>query len=336
MRPIVLILVALPLLCWGQGNLVPNGGFEEKLNCPENPPDFHLCQQWVNPNAASPDYYHECSPSLMFVFGPDTVYIPNAGIPANAFGYQHAHTGEAYVGVYCLSVTQPDAGEYIQVQLTDSIVPSIRYEVSFYASLADNGRYAINSLGAYVSKEAIHRDDVQIFEVVPQILNTPENPLTDPDAWVLITDTFSSRYGGERYITIGNFNTTATSDTVLYNPDGDISALYAYYYIDDVSVIAIDSIPSSIGEVEEKGRIFKVYPNPSNGHFTVNYHINEMETGTIEVFDLVGKQVFTQPLSQGVETFDLQLNHLSGGTYFFRLQTNGQLRYSDKINIIKL
>ena len=83
-------------------------------------------------------------------------------------------------------------------------------------------------------------------------------------------------------------------------------------------------------------KVFSVYPNPSSGHFTVNYQINELETGTIEVFDLVGKQVFAQPLQQGVETSDLQLNHLSGGTYFLRLQTNGQLRYSDRINIIKL
>jgi hypothetical protein len=55
--------------------------------------------------------------------------------------------------------------------------------------------------------------------VEPQILNTHENLLTDPDVWVLITDTFSSRYGGERYLTIGNFNTDATSDTVYWNVD---------------------------------------------------------------------------------------------------------------------
>jgi hypothetical protein len=248
----------------------------------------------------------------MNIFGPDTVYTPNAGIPANAFGYQPAHSGEAYAGIYCLAVMQPDAGEYIQVQLTDSIVPSIRYLVSFYASLADNGRYAINPLGAYLSKESITSDNVQIFEVEPQILNTIDNPLTNPDVWVLITDTFSSRYGGERYLTIGNFNTTETSDTVLYNPDGDISAIYAYYYIDDVSVIALDSIPNGVDE--EEPLAFKVWPNPAQNHITITAP-SALTAASVSIYSISG-----QRLVSGAYDAQIDISNLPNGIYFIELR----------------
>jgi OmpA-OmpF porin, OOP family len=313
------ILVLLPLLTQGQQNLVPNGSFEEYDFCPEGPAQWYLCHHWQNPNAASPDYFHSCNQPLVYVFGPDTVILPHLGVPANAFGYQHAHSGEAYMGIYCLSVMQPDAGEYIQVQLRDSIVPSVRYQVSFYVSLADNGRYAINTLGAYISKEAISSDGVQRFDVVPQILNTSANPLTDPDAWVLITDTFSSRYGGERYLTIGNFNTTATSDTVLYNPDGDVSANYAYYYIDDVSVVAIDSIPSGVNETE--AFTLSVYPNPANEVLHIS---SRQRLASVRLMDFSGRAVLTERIRTGRNT--LNLTGIPPGLYLLEAQdTEGRV-----------
>jgi OmpA-OmpF porin, OOP family len=306
MKLLTWILVALPLLSWGQGNLVPNGSFEEFDHCPDMSGIWSMnAHLWINPNAASPDYFNECA--LPIVFPPDTHQWPNMGIPANAFGWQHARSGEAYIGIYTMYILQPDAGEYIQVQLMDSIVPSVRYQVSFYASLADNGRYAINTLGAYLSKEAISSDGVERFDVVPQILNPAANPLTDPDVWVLITDTFSSRYGGERYLTIGNFNTTATSDTVLYNPDGDVSANYAYYYIDDVSVVAIDSIPQSIGEYGQLS--FEAWPNPA----TDIVHLRGSEMVRMRLLDISGRAVLTEKVTS--QRHDMHLHGIPSGLY---------------------
>jgi OmpA-OmpF porin, OOP family len=300
MKLIIVISVALPLLSWGQNNLVPNPSFEEFDHCPDMSGIWSMnANHWVTPNAASPDYFNECA--LPIIFPPDTHQWPNMGVPANAFGYQTAHSGSAYMGIYCMYTLQPDAGEYIQVQLRDSIVPSVRYQVSFYVSLADNGRYAINTLGAYLSKEAISSDGVERFDVVPQILNTPANPLTDPDVWVLITDTFNSRYGGERYLTIGNFNTTATSDTVLYNPDGDVSANYAYYYIDDVSVVAIDSIPSGVKETEAFA--LSVYPNPAQEFITIS---SGRGLAVLRLLDLSGRSLRVQSVASDRYTLPLQ------------------------------
>ncbi|MCF8257554.1 MAG: T9SS type A sorting domain-containing protein [Flavobacteriales bacterium] len=337
MRLVMLILIVLPQLCMGQDNLVPNSSFEEKWACPDNPPDLHQCLYWGNPNAASSDYYHSCNPSLVYIFGEDTVVVPHAGVPANAFGYQHAHSGDAYVGMYCAASGPHNTyvRDYVQVQLMDSIVPSVRYQVSFFASLADNGKYAISTLGAYLSIDALTSDDVYRFDVVPQILNPAANPLADPDIWVLITDTFSSRYGGERYLTIGNFNTTATSDTVLYNPGGDVSANYAYYYIDDVSVLAIDSMPNNIEEREEDSRRFVVYPNPNNGRMTVAYRLQMGEAGMLRVYSSVGALVHESPLDGSREKVEMDVGSIGSGLYLMTIEVNGKRRHTERISILR-
>jgi hypothetical protein len=177
----------------------------------------------------------------------------------------------------------------------------MRYLVRFYASLADNGLYALNTLGGYFSKEQISRTDYMRFEVEPQIVNDLGNPLTDPDGWMLITDTFSSRYGGERFLTLGNFNTTATSDTLFYNPTGDISARYAYYYIDDVSLVAIDSIPSGVNETE--GLALSVYPNPAQEFITIS---SGRGLAMLRLLDLSGRSLRVQPVASDRYTLPLQ------------------------------
>ena len=55
--------------------------------------------------------------------------------------------------------------------------------------------------------------------------------------WVKISGIYTA-HGGEQYITIGNFKLDTQTDTLRVNTLGD----YTAYYIDDVSVIPLDSI----------------------------------------------------------------------------------------------
>ena len=333
MRQLEIILVLLPCIAMGQQNLVQNSSFELFDHCPNQSGIYSInALNWIIPNAASPDYYNVCA--MPNIFLPDTHQWPNMGVPANVFGNQPAHSGDAYIGIYCYSAIQEDLREYIQIQLTDSIIPSIRYEVSFYVSFADQVRYSINTIGAYFSKESVFQDDVYRFNLDPQILNTGENPLTSKEDWVLITDTFNSRYGGERYLTIGNFNTDGTSDT-LYNFSGDTSWIYAYYYIDDVSVIALDSIPSGLVEEEYTETAFRAYPNPSNGLMQLDYVLNEGEKGTLSVFSVVGQLLLQKQLDQSQSRLTNDMNSFGSGTYLLRVDVNGVPQLLQKISIVK-
>ena len=298
----------MPVLSWGQGNLVPNSSFEEMVSCPTMAGQWWNTDYWMNPNDASPDYFHVCNPPI---YVPVDNYFPHLGVPANTFGNQEAQTGEAYMGAYLFHRNNTDKGEYIQVELTESLIEGVRYLVGFHVSLADDSNFALSTIGAFLSEEQISAEGYARFlEYHPQVENPYGQTLTDKENWVLIEDTFSSRYGGERFLTIGNFRTDLESDTVHQDTVASGNR-YAYYYIDDVSVIALDSIPNSIAEpATELALTLTVWPNPA----TSLLHIRSgLPLARLRLLDLSGRAVHAQE-AQGT-THTIPLHTLPAGLY---------------------
>jgi hypothetical protein len=309
------ILVLLPLLVQGQQNLVPNGNFEQYNYCPDDAGQWYSTVHWSNANGSSPDYYHSCAPPL--VFPPDT--FPHVGIPINIFGCQTPYSGDAYMGLYAMQLPDVNGREYLQVELSDSLIYSIRYIVSFHTSLAEGSRYALSTLGAHLSKEPLISSSFSVFDVEPQILNNPLYPIMDTIEWTLITDTFLSRFGGERYLTIGNFHIDAQSDTLFFNSNPPLGNRIAYYYIDDVSVVAIDSIPSGVNETE--AFTLSVYPNPANEVLHIS---SKQRLASVRLLDISGRAVLTERIRTGRNT--LNLTGIPPGLYLLEAQdTEGRV-----------
>jgi hypothetical protein len=311
MRILVVILVLLPQVTWGQQNLVPNGSFEEITSCP-NPQigttaQIELAFPWLN-DIGGTELYHACSPPL--IFGADS--FPSLGVPENAVGVEQAHSGEAYGGIYTYGgINETNGREYLQVPLIQTL-HSGRYEVSFWASLADEFDYAVGSLGAYFSDTLVTRTSFNSLPgVEPSIQSPPGQIFSDKDLWYLITDTFTSRVGGERYIAIGNFKSTAESDT-LFVPTGDHNRLKSYYYIDDVSVIALDSMPNGVGEAEPLA--FKVWPNPAQNHITITAP-SALTAASVFIYSISG-----QRLVSGAYDAQIDISSLPNGIYFIELR----------------
>jgi hypothetical protein len=230
------------------------------------------------------------------------------GVPENIVGFQNARSGDGYVGFFALSLSQMNMREYLQVELTESLVYSIRYEVCFYVSLADKMRYAVNTLGAHMSDTAISRNDILRFEEIPQILNAPENPLTTRTDWVAICDTFTSRTGNERFLTIGNFHDDTESGLMFIDSVTDGLQYKSYYYIDDVSVIALDSIPDG---VEEYGGLrFSVFPNPATEilHISSKHRLEH-----VRLLDNSGRAILTEKVTS--QRHDVHLHGIPPGLY---------------------
>jgi OOP family OmpA-OmpF porin len=197
------------------------------------------------PGGSTPDYFHSCCPPE--IVPPDT--FPRVGLPDNVFGFQHAHTGESYTGIYVYNgPNQEELREYLQVELAQPIYAGVRYRVSFYVSLADKFQHAVGTLGAYFTNAPVINDDWGVYEVEPQIESDGDMVFNDKENWILIEDTFNSRYGGERYMLIGNFRIDSESNVTFVDSGATLGHVQSYYYIDDVSVIALDSIPNSIAE----------------------------------------------------------------------------------------
>jgi hypothetical protein len=70
------------------------------------------------------------------------------------------------------------------------------------------------------------------------------NPIiSDTLNWIKIQSIYNS-VGGEKFITIGNFNNDITTDTITSNSSGSSGS--AYYLIDDVFLIPVSSIPGGM------------------------------------------------------------------------------------------
>ncbi|MGI8600232.1 MAG: hypothetical protein ACR2KB_13340, partial [Chitinophagaceae bacterium] len=133
----------LPFFSDGQVNLVPNPSFEDTIACPDATDQMNRCADWWSagmPNCSSPDYFHGCST------------VNTISPPEVAWGDQIPVTGNAYSFVinYFIFPNPCDGREYIQTQLTNTLVIGQKYYISFYVNLGGRGGVSIasNKLGA--------------------------------------------------------------------------------------------------------------------------------------------------------------------------------------------
>ncbi len=214
--------------CMGAQNLVPNGSFETFTSCPSRLTQINLAPSWYSPTLDSSDFFHSCAPAGL------------AGVPQNALGFQTAHSGSGYAGVSCFE-NPGNKRSYIQARLSDSLVAQRSYCISFYVSLANTSGFAITQFGAFLSPGAIAALNQAPLPFVPQISSAAHIYLKDTLSWVLITGNYIAQ-GGEKFITLGNFKDDANTDTLRLN---GLLSTASYYYIDDVSVKACDSLTTA-------------------------------------------------------------------------------------------
>ena len=76
-----------------------------------------------------------------------------------------------------------------------------------------------------------------------------------------------------------------------------------------------------LGVNENALQNFAVYPNPSNGNFTVQFNSNSTNDIKIGVYDMRGRQIFDKVYqNSGVFNQNIQLNNLQSGVYLVTVQ----------------
>ena len=314
MKRISFIFVCL--LCFisianAQINLVPNPSFELYDTCPFSAGPITYTNNWqaASTTFGTPDYFNTCAPSSS-----------DGGVPFNFMGYQYAHSGVAYAGIYVYQIDiqfQTPVREYLEVQLTDSLITGKNYCVSFYVSLFDNYRHAackliaITEMGMYFSNNAVSVNNVLPLPYTPQVKSDSGIYLSDTTNWMHVSGIYTA-LGGEKYITIGNFKGNNTDTTTIVNTIYDPTA---YYYIDDVSIMRCNV---GIDEIKNENDGGVIYPNPNNGEFTINLN-KEYKNVEIEITDVIGQVVYNAALKETTQT-TVQLNAKSG-IYFIEVKT---------------
>jgi hypothetical protein len=305
-------------------NLVYNGYFEIYSNCPtarSTPSNLQLdyATGWLT-SASTPDYYNTCASISSQV-----------NVPYSIYGYQQDCCGGiGYAGEFMLDINFANSGdrEYIYTKLIDTLKAGHKYLASMYVSKADGWNYAVATIGMLFTDTAIVLPYPQSFiNATPQIKNT--TLLTDTLNWILIQDTVTA-VGNETYVTIGNFNTSATCDSVNIGGNGNYSN-FAYYYIDGVSVydVATLGIEQVVGN---NGQVI-VYPNPNNGSMMLDYTIKD--DARLEMTDITGNLVGIYNLPATGTNLQIQNNNLQSGMYLYRVISNNIIIKQGKIVVMK-
>ena len=233
------ILLGHLTLAQNDTNLVINPSFEDHNACPElmlTGTKIKLTElnNWDVANKGTVDFFQQCSE------------FDQCGVPENMWGYQTAHTGNAYVGLLATGggLGSKKNREYIQGQLKDTLTGGREYYVEFHISMGETSNYTVNTMGLYASQTRIQGHNLKILgydspkksnrrNKVRNALSSVDNanqrdtfcrmedlvmePITpqvkmkefvgDTMNWVKISGTFIAE-GGEKYITIGSFEKT--------------------------------------------------------------------------------------------------------------------------------
>ncbi len=128
--------------------------------------------------------------------------------PLNSLGFQIPYDGNSY-GALGLYDKHFEMREYLVGNLNDTLKSNKLYRISFWLSLADSSKFAINSIGVAVStdqrlKSLSDRSHRLLSEIKP-VYNYKDTILNSISDWIFISGTFKAA-GGENRIVIGCFN----------------------------------------------------------------------------------------------------------------------------------
>ena len=277
MNRLVIIFILLPFCVSAQSpNLVPNGSFESKINCPYGASQVTpACSDWVQYTNGTPDYFNSCNNG-------------NVSVPNNGLGSQQAAHGSAYCGF--IVHASLSAGEYISVGLTQPLSVGQIYEVSMSVSRADKSRYATNNIGVYFFDSGAAPGTMNtssILTFTPQINYSSYGIIRDTTNWTRLSGSFTADSTYDN-IVIGAFyyNSTYLADTLSGTSD------HAYYYIDSVVI---------------KKKTFKIIDYDTvlcvgdtiTPEYTISLPRNDTNIFTLQLSDKNGS--FANPLNLGTK-----------------------------------
>lgn len=323
-------LAGVLLLGTGQGsgqNLVPNGSFEDYIDCPQTVGGWPEVVGWDSPYTTSADYFNECAAP-----GP-------AGVPANHLGYQPAADGQAYMGV---GSCDPNTiyQELLHAQLSQPLQVGVPVALCFKVAVGGFGLTPTNSV-IYTCKNI----GIKFFvdpPITPQewdnYLVAPPNTAalhldvlpTDTAIWYHVSGTYTpdSAYTD---IVIGNFFDTSYCQISVLDSTGYGMAPLAYSFVDDVVVSYDATLCEDPEGIEDPNHTWpQFYPNPFSGSVTV-----ELASGaaacTVQIFDAAGRQVFSEQLPNGSDILHLSLGDLAAGSYSASMTYCDGTRYVTKL-----
>lgn len=218
--------------CLAPLNLIPNGGFEEtdpEDICPSgynlNPIESYV-SDWFQ-FEGSADVFNSCSNGSL-------------DEPENFQGWQEPLEGETYAGIYC-GVT---SFEYLTVDLDEPLEVGETYCLSYFVSLSENSRFAVDRLGALFHTGNIVNLESPVGNllVADPTLESPANQIiSDVNGWTRVCGQFVAEEPANTLV-LGSFTPPNEVNSIdLFDETNEDQTSAAYYYYDDITLRRIET-----------------------------------------------------------------------------------------------
>lgn len=304
------LLLALEL-ARGQ-NLVPNGSFEEYIDCPTSFGYWDEVVGWISPFTQSADYFNACSENDI------------CGVPFNYFGYQPAADGQAYMGV-CTWATLIGGyyREVIATQLIEPLQPGVPVHISFKVSPGGFGASPNNS-----ATWAAKAPSMNFFTQLPMDWNgylfpnaaNVDSPsvLSDTSTWSTINSTFipDSAY---LWIAITNFFDNDHSSLELL--DSSAQSDVAYAFIDDVCISYDPSYCDKATNMAGRSESTAIRGCLVEGEIRL-WGGSERHGAELMLYDTQARMIWSGYWPSGVESLNMKLPRLTSALYVLSIKTS--------------
>lgn len=274
MKTKVLSVLFLSVVAFNAGaqtdddNWVKNGSFEDigtkKLKKDKS---IHFATNWDSPTGVKADLYSKKNDKDVLT-----------GTDANTYGHEKSEFGDNYAGIVAFSFGDKQPRTYITTELEGPMKKDQEYCVRFKVSLGDNSKYAVNNIGANLSKSSLNTEDKKSLLVETHVQHSQNKVFSGLFGWETICSIYKAE-GGEKYLTIGNFSLTKdTKSEKVTKPKGVSTQLgIAYYYIDDVEIFILDSVEQCQCEKKttEKANVVITEDFSSNKEFTPEQKVDQ-------------------------------------------------------------
>ncbi len=262
MKKIIISFLSLSVLfnvnAQDMNNLVENPSFEQTEGRIKRNGAIAVAVGWNSPTKASADLFSR-------------KVKEGYGTPLNNLGSEEPQDGENYAGFRAFSYNDKEARNYVSSKLKMTLKKDKKYCVKFYVNLAEASKYASNNIGISFSKKQFNIDEGRSILTTTDLMHK-DNPIYSGQfGWDEICGVFTAS-GGEKFITIGNF--TANGDTEISRLKksktfSGASVVSAYYFLDNISVVAIDDESEcdcqADAKREETKFIYEVAPMSMDG-----------------------------------------------------------------------
>jgi len=238
-------------------NLISNPGFESVGKAPKRLGSIESAEGWVSPTGVRADLFTSSK-------------LEDINVPENIYGKEHPKEGGNYAGIIGFSYGDKIPRSYVMTKIDVPLKKDMRYCVKFNVSLAEASKYASNNIGAKLSKKPFGSDSKLplIDEASLLHYNNDHKIISARYDWTEICGVVVAE-GGEKYITIGNFNSDGETKSERMKKDPKVKVtqiVAAYYYIDDVTVRLLNDGEQCDCQAEESAQEYSttIYQNVFN------------------------------------------------------------------------